>query len=152
MSSKTKFFGSQVGSSVVIPHSYTGSPLQLLRQDVASAFGFWAFLPFIVYPFTPLGSGPLCELYLSPSNIWCMFLHIILFFMQAPFLLSIPFWVIFPLWSVTAGVAVFWAINQGICYLLNGSQMRYPSNPKFAEAREEHKHEQWIFLNGVAVG
>ncbi len=47
---------------------------------------------------------------------------------------------------------MFWLINQGICYFLNGSKMRYPSNPKFAEAKEEHKHEQWIFLNGVAVG
>jgi hypothetical protein len=35
---------------------------------------------------------------------------------------------------------------------LNGSQMRYPSNPKYAEKKPEHAHEQWIFLNGVAVG
>lgn len=152
MAGKTTFYGSQVGSKIVVPHSYTNSPLTLLRQDVASAFSFWVFAPFIVYPFTPLSSGPLCELYPSASNLWSMFLHIILFFMQAPFLLSIPIWVFLPLWSVIAGVAVFWVINKGIWYLLNGNKMRYPSNPKFAEAKEEHKHEQWIFLNGVAVG
>ena len=135
-----------------MPHSYTNSLLTLLRQDVASAFSFWVFAPFIVYPFTPLSSGPLCELYPSASNLWSMFLHIILFFMQAPFLLSILTWVFFPLWAVMGGIAVFWVINKGIWYLLNGSKMRYPSNPKFAEAKEEHKHEQWIFLNGVAVG
>jgi hypothetical protein len=152
MAGKTTFYGSQVGSKVVVPHSYTNSPLTLLRQDVASAFSFWVFAPFIVYPFTPLSSGPLCELYPSASNLWSMFLHIILFFMQAPFLLSIPIWVFFPLWAVMGGIAVFWVINKGIWYLLNGSKMRYPSDPKFAEAKEEHKHEQWIFLNGVAVG
>jgi hypothetical protein len=152
MSQQTKFYGSQVGGKVVTPHSYTGSPLQLLRQDVASAFKFWLFLPFIVYPFTPLFSGPLCELYPSASNLWSMFLHIILIIMQVPFLLSIPFWVFFPLWSVLLGVAIFWLINQGFCYLLNGSQMEYPSDPKFAAAKEEHATERWIFLNGVAVG
>lgn len=152
MSHETKFYGSQVGGSVVTPHSYTDSPLKLLRQDVASAFTFWLFLPFIVYPFSPVSSGPLCELYPSAANLWSMFLHIILVIMQVPFLLSIPFWFFFPLWSVSIGVAIFWLINQGICYLLNGSQMRYPSDPKFAAAKDEHAHEQWIFLNGVAVG
>ena len=152
MSHQTRFYGSQVGGKVVIPHSYTNSPLGLLRQDVASAFGFWKFLPFIVFPFTPQSSGPLCELYPSASNLWSMFLHFILFIMQLPFILSVPFWIFFPVWSVLGGVVVFGLINQGICYLLNGSQMRYPSNPKFVEQKKEHEHEQWIFLNGVAVG
>jgi hypothetical protein len=152
MSPQTKFYGSQVGSKVVIPHSYTNSPLGLLRQDVASAFSFWKFLPFIVLPYRPQGSGPLCELYPSASNLWSMFLHFILFIMQLPFILSVPFWIFFPVWSVLGAVIVFWLINQGICYLLNGSQMRYPSNPKFAKSKTEHEHEQWIFLNGVAVG
>jgi hypothetical protein len=81
-----------------------------------------------------------------------MFLHFILIIMQLPFILSVPFWIFFPVWSVLGGVVVFGLINQGICYLLNGSQMRYPSNPKFVEQKKEHEHEQWIFLNGVAVG
>ncbi|PMD42031.1 hypothetical protein L207DRAFT_485465 [Hyaloscypha variabilis F] len=149
---QTKFYGSQVGGSVVIPHSYTGSPLQLLRQDVASAFGFWKFLPFIVYPFRPQFSGPLCELYPSASNLWSMFLHLILFLLQLPFVLSIPIWIFFPLWSILGGVAVFWLVNSAIWYLLNGKEIRFPSNPKFAEKKPKHEHEQWIFLNGVAVG
>jgi len=152
MAHQTKFYGSQVGGSVVIPHSYTGSPLQLLRQDVASAFGFWKFLPFILYPFRPQFSGPLCELYPSASNLWSMFLHLILFLLQLPFILSIPIWIFFPLWSILGGVAVFWLVNSVIWYLLNGKEMRFPSNPKFAEKKPEHEHEQWIFLNGVAVG
>jgi hypothetical protein len=152
MSRQIKFYGSQVGGSIVTPHSYTGSPLKLLRQDFASAFKFWLFLPFIVYPFTPFGSGPLCELYLSPANLWSMFLHVILIILQLPFILSIPLWVFLPVWTVIIGVVVFLAVNQVIWYLLNGTQMRYPSNPKYAERKPEHAHEQWIFLNGVAVG
>ena len=152
MAHQTKFYGSQVGGSVITPHSYTNSPLQLLRHDVASAFSKWYFLPFIVYPFKPLKSGPLCELYPSAANLWSMFLHVVLLIMQLPFLLSIPFWVCFPLWMVIAGVAVFWCVNQGICYLLNGSQMQFPSNPDYALKKKGHEHEQWIFLNGVAVG
>jgi hypothetical protein len=152
MPRQTKFYGSQVGSSRVTPYSYTGSPLKLLRQDVVSAFKFWLFLPFIIYPFKPLSSGQLCELDPSAANLWSMFLHVILIILQLPFILSIPLWVFLPVWSVIIGVAVFWAVNSVIWYLLNGSKMRYPSNPKYAEKKPEHAHEQWIFLNGVAVG
>jgi hypothetical protein len=53
---------------------------------------------------------------------------------------------------VIVGVSVFWAINQTICYALNGSKPQYCSDPKYAEVTEKHKHEQWIFMNGVAVG
>lgn len=47
---------------------------------------------------------------------------------------------------------IFGLVNKVICKFLNGDGIEYPSNPKYAEAREEHKHEQWVFLNGVAVG
>ncbi|RDW84800.1 hypothetical protein BP6252_02390 [Coleophoma cylindrospora] len=30
--------------------------------------------------------------------------------------------------------------------------MEYQSDPKYAVPRKEHEHEQWVFLNGVAVG
>jgi hypothetical protein len=147
-----KFYGSQVGGKVVTPHSYTDSPLMLLRHDVWSALKLLAFSPFIVFPLSPLGSGKLCELYLSTANIWNMFLHILLMLIQFPFIFSVPFWIFFPVWSVIVGVSVFWAVNQTICYILNGSKLQYHSDPKYAKLKEEHKHEQWIFLNGVAVG
>jgi hypothetical protein len=148
----TKFYGSQVGGEKLTVHSYTGSPLKLLRHDVLCALQFFMFLPFIVWPLKPHGSRELCELYPSAANLWAMFLHLILCFMQLPFILSVPFWVFFPVWWVLGCVTVFMVVTQGICYLLNGSRMEYPSNPKYAEAKKEHEHEQWIFLNGVAVG
>jgi hypothetical protein len=155
MSSPTrriKFYGSQIGSQATIPKPYTDSPLTLLRSDILSALGFYLFLPFIVMPVTPQLSGPLSELYLSAANIWSMFLHLILVCMQVPFILSIPFWVLFPVWSVLIGVGIFWAVNQGICYLLNGNKMKVWSEAKYTEKKEERKNEQWLFLNGVAVG
>jgi len=81
-----------------------------------------------------------------------MFLHLMLIIMQLPFILSVPFWLMFPLWSVVGGVAVFLMINQSICFLLNGSDMEVESKKEYAERKKEHEHEQWIFLNGVAVG
>jgi hypothetical protein len=149
---RIRFYGSQVGGEVVIPHSYTGSPTELLRHDIWSALGFFKYLPFIVWPLRPTVSNDFCELYPSWQNLWAMFLHLILVLIQLPFVLSVPFWIFVPVPAILAGVAVFFLVNSGLCYLLNGSQMRYHSDPKYAELKKEHQSEQWIFLNGVAVG
>lgn len=149
---KTKFYGSQLGGARTTPQSYTSAPLSLLYQDVRSAFSFAGFLPFIVFPISPQSSGPFCELYPSWQNLWCMFLHLMLVFMQVPFVLSVPFWVFFPVWWVLIGLAAFWAVNQSVCWVLNGSAMEFPSHKRYVEGRERKEHEQWIFLNGVAVG
>jgi hypothetical protein len=151
-STRIKFYGSQIGSQATIPKAYTDDPLTLLRSDIFSALRFYLFLPFIVMPIVPQLSGPLSELYPSAANLWSMFLHLILVLMQLPFILSIPFWVFFPVWSVLIGVGLFWAVNQGICYLLNGNKMQVWSEAKFTDEKEARKNEQWLFLNGVAVG
>lgn len=149
-----KFYGSQVGGATVTPHSYTDAPSVLLRQDICSALKLFAFSPFIVWPLKPFGSGDLCELYPSLPNLWNMFLHVILILMQLSVILMImlPFWGFFPVWSIIIGALAFWTVNQTICYILNGSKLLYHSDPKYAAHKDEHKHEQWIFLNGVAVG
>lgn len=153
---RTRFFGSQVGGRVVTPHSYTGSPLQLLKEDVKNAFCFYQFLPFIVWPIRPSRSGDLCELYPSVANLLDMFLHFILVLMQIPFLIFLaltPLWMwFFPLGPVVVGIVIFWTINQGICFILNGSKLQYASDPKLTPRSKEFENEQWIFLNGVAVG
>ena len=147
-----KFHGSQIGSQATIPLPYTDSPLTLLRSDILAALRFYLFLPFIIMPLRPQLSGSLSELYPSASNLWSMFLHLILVCMQLPFILSIPFWVFFPVWSVLIGVGIFWVINRGIWHLLNGKDMATWSEAKFTTGKEVRKNEQWIFLNGVAVG
>lgn len=149
---QTRFYGSQVGGKIVAPESYTGSPLKLLQADIFAAFKCILFLPYIIWPLKPQLSGPMCELNMSLKNGYDMFLHFILVLMQAPFLLSIPFWVFFPVWMVLLGSMGFFAVNGCICFLLNGSRLEHPSNPKYAQPKKEHAHEQWLFLNGVAVG
>lgn len=44
------------------------------------------------------------------------------------------------------------SINKVICFILNGPGMVYKSDPIYSSSTEENEHEQWIFLNGVAVG
>lgn len=152
LSKQTTFYGSQVGGSATTPYPYTGSPWLLLQQDIASAFSLILLLPYIVFPLTPLDSGPLCELYPSAANLYDISLHLILIVLQLPFVLSVPFWVLFPVWWVLIGIAGFWAVNEAICYLLNGKETEIWSTEGYAERKRKHEHEQWIFLNGVAVG
>jgi hypothetical protein len=151
-----KFIPSQIGSQKLSSYTYTSSPSTLLLHDLLLAFRSLLFLPFIIYPLSPHRSGALCELYPSLANLWDMFLHLVLICLQLPFLLSMPLWVVFPVplsW-ILAGVAVFWAVNAAVCRLLNGwrGEMRFRSREEYAGRRKEHEHEQWIFLNGVAVG
>lgn len=98
-----------------------------------------------------MGSRHFCELYPSVANLWCIFLHIVLIALQLPFLLSIPIWFFLPVWLVVVGIVVFMGVNACIWWLLNGGKMEYVSEPKYA-SNEGREHEQWIFLNGVAVG
>lgn len=148
---RIKFYGSQIGGSPITSHTYTGDPLSLLWHDVASAFSLILYFPTIVMPMSPLNSRHFCELYPSIPNLWSMLLHVILVALQLPFLLSIPLWIFLPVWLVLFGVACFLVVNWGIWLLLNGTKMEYSSNPAYA-SNEGHEHEQWIFLNGVAVG
>ncbi|KAG9241272.1 hypothetical protein BJ878DRAFT_521536 [Calycina marina] len=152
--SRTKFFGSQVGGKAVVPLTYTGSPAQLLRADICNAFRYIGLLPYVMCPVQPKGSGKLCELYASNRNIYCIFLHIILVLLQLPFILSVPLWFVMPvpLFWIAGGVVAFWLVNEGICQLLNGKEMRFMSDPKYSRGLKEHRNEQWIFLNGVSVG
>lgn len=151
MPAPTKFYGSQVGGRPITSHSYTGSPLKLLRHDIYLAFSLLFYFPYIVFPTNPLRSGHLCELYPSWQNFWSMFLHFILICLQLPFILSIPFWVVLPIGTAILGVTGFLLANKVLWWLLNGGKMEYWSKPEFA-SNEGHEHEQWIFLNGVAVG
>jgi hypothetical protein len=150
--SGVKFFGSQVGSRVVTPVVYTDSPLKLFYYDMKYCVLHLFDLPFIVFPLTPFGSGHLDELYPSIKNLYNMFLHLVLFISQALFLLSIPFWFIFPLWLVAGFVTVFILLNSMFCLLLNGFKMHYDSDPEITKDMPKHDNEQWVFMNGVAVG
>ena len=53
---------------------------------------------------------------------------------------------------VILGVVGFTGVNNVICYFLNGTKTNFSSSSRYAEAKKEHEHEQWVFMNGVAAG
>ncbi|KAI1338161.1 hypothetical protein F5Y15DRAFT_407783 [Xylariaceae sp. FL0016] len=148
----TKFFGSQVGGSSVINYSYTDMPWKLMMWDVRYFFKFAWYLPWIVWPVTPCDGGDFDELSLTAPNLWCIFVHIILVFLQLTFLLALPLAFVLPVWLFLAALAAFLLVNSLLCRCLNGGTITYTSDPRYAPALREHQHEQWIFVNGVAVG
>lgn len=152
MNVATEFYRSQIGGDSVINYSYTDLPWKLFLKDVYYFFAYGWALPWIVLPLSPCGSGQLDELYPSARNLFCIAIHILLVILQLVFLLGCVVMVIFPVWMGAAFVGGFLALNWLLCRLLNGRNITYQSDPKFASAKPEHEHEQWIFLNGVAVG
>ncbi|KAK2058004.1 hypothetical protein LY76DRAFT_74722 [Colletotrichum caudatum] len=148
----TKFLGSQVGGSSVINYSYTDFPYKLLAWDIYYFFQYIWALPWIVWPVTPADSGDLDELAFTRQNLFCIFIHLVLFVLQLAFVLALPFTVVLPIWVAGLASAAFFALNHLLCLLLNGPTLTYTSDPKYAPERPEHAHEKWIFLNGVAVG
>ncbi|ORY60981.1 uncharacterized protein BCR38DRAFT_459908 [Pseudomassariella vexata] len=148
----TVFFGSQFGGESVINYSYTDMPLRLLMYDIKYFFVFMWALPWILWPIRPTDGGPFDELSPTLPNAWCVFIHILLVIWQVAFIMAIPSAILFPVWMVAIGLGLFLGVNKLLCLALNGKTDTYESDPKYAPPLEEHAHEKWIFLNGVAVG
>ncbi|KAH6686779.1 hypothetical protein F5X68DRAFT_207922 [Plectosphaerella plurivora] len=148
----TKFFGSQVGGPSVISYSYTDLPSRLLMWDIYYFFQFAWALPWIIMPVTPSDSGELDELAFTWPNMFCVAMHALLFVLQAAFILAIPVIAFFPIYMAAVGIGAFLTLNWALCLLLNGPSIEYHSDEKYAKALPEHASEQWIFINGVAVG
>lgn len=147
----TEFYRSQVGDTSVINYSYTDLPLRLFTKDI---YFFWVYLwalPWILMPLYPAG-GELDELYPSWKNMYCVLAHFILCVMQLVFILALPFAIVFPVWMNAIAIGAFMTLNYLICFTLNGRELTFTSDEKYATALPEHEHEQWVFLNGVAVG
>jgi hypothetical protein len=153
-SSTVDFYGSQVDNPTVINYSYTDRPSRLLLWDVYYFFYYIWALPYIILPLKPLDSGHLSELAPTRGNMWCIFIHVILAILQlAMIVLLPPVALVLPLWATLAIVAVFVAVNKGLCTLINADQVLFHSDPEYAAPNQDKfAHEQWIFLNGVACG
>lgn len=152
MAGTTKFFGSQIGGKSVINYAYTDDPWRLFAYDIYYFFVFAWSLPWILMPIQPCDSGDLDELAFTRKNLFCIFIHFVLCIMQLSFILVLPFALLLPVWLVAAAMVAFFTVNSLLCMLLNGTTVEYWSDEKYAPALPEHAHEQWVFLNGVAVG
>ena len=152
MDTATEYYRSQIGESSVINYSYTDFPWKLFVKDVYYFFVYCWALPWVLWPLWPYGSDELDELYPDAKNLFCILIHVILLILQLAFLLALPFSVFFPLWIVIGGISAFMLVNWLLCKLLNGKEVTFHSEEKYAKVLPEHEHEQWVFLNGVAVG
>jgi hypothetical protein len=101
-------------------------------------------------------SGPLDELCPSPENIYCIVFHTILIINQSAFLLSLPFLCLVPFATFVTYVGVFTSVNYLVCRKLNGNIPQGALESTYFQERRQwdldHPNEEWIFLNGVAVG
>ncbi len=150
--SSTEFFGSQLGGKSVINYSYTDLPWVLVGYDIFYFFKFIWALPYILFPATPADSGDLDELAFTRKNGFCIAIHFILCVLQLAGIACLPFMILLPVWTAILLVGGFMLANYGLCSLLNGKDVEYWSDPEYAPELPEHAHEQWIFINGVAVG
>lgn len=148
----TRFVGSQLGGKSVITYSYTDMPWKLMAWDVYYFFRYLWAIPYILWPLTPTDSAELSELSLISANFFCLGVHFVLCILQLVFILALPFMVVLPVWTAVGLVGAFMLVNRGLCGLLNGEGVEYRSGAEYAEARPEHAHEQWIYINGVAAG
>ncbi|CAM1504266.1 Fc.00g018570.m01.CDS01 [Cosmosporella sp. VM-42] len=152
MDAVTEYYRSQIGESSVINYCYTDFPWRLFAKDVYYFCVYSWALPWVLWPLWPYGSDELDELYPTPKNLFCILIHFVLCLLQLAFILALPFSLIFPLWMAVGGVTAFMFVNWLLCKLLNGKELTFQSEEKYAKALPEHEHEQWVFLNGVAVG
>jgi hypothetical protein len=151
-SKETHFYRSQVGESSVIDYTHTDLPWRLVTKDIYYFFVYIWALPWIIWPIFTTGCEEFNELAITRENLFCILIHSTLLLLQLSFLLSLPFTIFFPIWTVVLAIAAFMVVNWALCRILNGSESTYHSDKKYAQLRPEHDNEQWIFLNGVAVG
>ncbi|KKY29644.1 hypothetical protein UCDDA912_g10440 [Diaporthe ampelina] len=139
---------------------YTGAPWQLLLDDSILFLQNFFYLKNIVLPLwnasgRAFPSGYLDELYPSLGNIHDIVFHSILIVTQSAFILSLPFLAALPSPVLFGYIGIFVAVNQLACWRLNGYMPRGVLNStNFPECKDWkiHQREQWVFLNGVAVG
>lgn len=148
----TELYRSQIGGASVINYSYTDMPVKLLGWDIYYFFVYAWALPWVLYPMFTYGSGTMDELYPTWMNGFCVLVHLVLAVLQLAFLIAIPFAVLLPVWMAAAVFGGFMIGNWLLCKLLNGKERTFHSDDVYAKEDPEHAHEQWVFVNGVAVG
>ena len=148
----TRFFGSQIGGRSVINYGYTDMPWKLMAWDVYYFFRFFWAIPYILWPLSPADSAELSVLSPTWGNVWAVAIHLVLCVVQLAGIVALPALVVLPVWTAAVLIGLFFLVNKVLYALLNGKEVEYHSDPKYAPELPEHAHEQWIYINGVAAG
>ncbi|KAL4879428.1 hypothetical protein BJY04DRAFT_96062 [Aspergillus karnatakaensis] len=137
-----------------VPLPYTASPWKLLYEDIILFFRVAWSIPGLLFPFSSYQRQNLDELAPTPRNMGNAALQIVLSLLQIVFLVSIPvlFICMIPaLWIGIYMVGVVWVNKQTCRVLVNRGSSVLVSNYPELDA-PEHRHEHWIFINGIATG
>jgi hypothetical protein len=107
----------------VVPPAYTTSPITLLVADIILCLSSLRYMPGIIFPIRPFGSGQRDELYPSADNLRCVAIHGFLIVYQLAFILTLPICILLipPIGSLIYVFTVL-AINTAVCKTLNGKQ------------------------------
>lgn len=149
-----EFLASQTGLSQATkdPLPYTGGPLQLLFADFLLVL---RCMPTALGIFLPLNfRNPDIRDEIYPGdwrNLFSLFLHVVLVFLQTTFLFSLISCLFIPLAWFAIYVGLFMLLNTCICWFLNGSSIQLVSQVP-VENEEKHASEYWVYMNGVSVG
>lgn len=152
----SRIYPSPVPSRRSVPVPYTASPLKLLWSDIILCLSVLWVVPGVFFPLTPWRSKELDETYPASGNVFAIAVHSFLLMVQSLFVLSIPLcaFSLMPfLWFIVY-VAAFVLVNYVICMVtLNGpSQIRLQQSNVNSQECMQHRQEDWIFINGIAVG
>lgn len=145
----------QVGENLEQAPQYTGSPWQLFVYDIKLFFRNILYMPCMFFPLAPWPSGPLDEQYPSLANICDITLHVILFFAQLGFLISLPFLLYLPVSVYALYILGTLLLNFTVCRLLNRGipeEGLKSTVDEYTQQWQGHDDERWIFLNGICVG
>ncbi|KAL1838425.1 hypothetical protein VTJ49DRAFT_2677 [Mycothermus thermophilus] len=148
----TCFFGSQIGGRSSTSYAYTDLPWRLMVRDVFLFLSCAWSIPYLFWPITPTDPAELSELDPTWANFHAVAIHIVLCALHLYALISLPLLFPLPVWAAAALVIGFLLVNKAICSFIDGHQVEFHSDPKYAPALPEHAHEQWIYINGVMVG
>ncbi|KAL3433731.1 hypothetical protein BDV09DRAFT_205150 [Aspergillus tetrazonus] len=145
-------FHSQSTSDRPLP--YTASPWSLMWEDILLVVRTSWSIPWVLLPLKHQHSNELDELYPSLTNIANVVFQAVLSLVQILFLLSVPVLVIcmVPALWVCVYISGFLWFNRTLCNLILNRKPSVLVSKYPKEEAPEHKHEHWVYINGIACG
>ncbi|KAL4762703.1 uncharacterized protein BDW70DRAFT_26498 [Aspergillus foveolatus] len=145
-------FHSQSTSDRPLP--YTASPWSLMWEDILLVVRTSWSIPWVLLPLKHRHSNELDELHPSLTNIANVVFQAVLSLVQILFLLSVPALVIclVPTLWVCVYISGFLWFNRTLCNLILNRKPSVLVSKYPKEEAPEHKHEHWVYINGIACG
>ena len=128
------------------------SPCWLFVKDAGVLIKQLRYLPWVFIPLKTVHQDG--ELYLSFANIRENGLQVALFLLEIVLLLvAVPIFLLLPGIITTVAAVACCFLILGLTNPLQGPRIAYSKmNDEIIESANQHKHERWLFINGIATG